>query len=450
MTRRRATTAALMMVLTAVVIAPQQSSAAGCSGLQARGRWTSVARPAFGTTIEPGGASGRLFLTKEGTIWRSTDAGCTWQRVYATDTAVDPDQPARTVGGLGAYVVQTIAVAPTSSRPTSGCDCVYALLVSNPLPNLWSNLTPMLLASSADGGLTWRTNFFQIKQATTATTAPLESPFWDVRLAVSPVDPRVVFLYAPAIGVPPDPSTAAASDDIYVSRDAGATWSFVISLATQAIPYVIAGACSRDLVPDAGDTNVFWTSNCDSADGNLVGVVQLNQPQFSPLLRLVGGTVSWIDVANRPGRPSAVVVTSRTAVEGVPAFEAYRSIDGGRSWDRSRPLFGLVGGVFRITPRGKVLALVSDASGPGGSFVEGSLWDWNVGWRTWQRQVVIRPPLPPTYTRFANLSESDQSFTPGLVPLDAKRGTFAVFGRAENTAVTGPYLMATYNLSSAR
>ena len=174
--------------------------AAGCASgaVHVAGRWAEIDLPHFpavsfsrafrplATYAVDQGRAGRLFVTDGDTVFRSADGGCTWKQVYQV-----------AVRALSTESVQTVQaiLAP-------GGDRVYLILVTGSGQD-----GRYELLASTNGGETY---------AATGTLPP-QAALTDGRFATSVKDPKRLYVSVGSL--------------LWVSKDAGATWTQSSALA---------------------------------------------------------------------------------------------------------------------------------------------------------------------------------------------------------------------------
>lgn len=253
----------------------------------------SAAGQAAGTALVPPTTYGWIVAGRTRTTWlatdgsailRSTDQGHSWHESFNVTTAlvgvgVDVGYAAPYAEP---YYVSTLAAAP---YPGDG-NVVYALLLPNSdysasavgtygvgyivLPD-----PPSLLASSTDGGMTWRISGLAPNQLTS-----LEWPHCKQTvlgggpsLLVAPSDPRVVYIVncddsvALAAAKSESNGNGALGTFLFRSADSGNSWSMIqVTNSTLTLPY--GAAVANEMRVDPLSPHTLWfTQLQDVADG---------------------------------------------------------------------------------------------------------------------------------------------------------------------------------------
>ncbi|MDQ1712077.1 MAG: hypothetical protein QOE45_1527 [Frankiaceae bacterium] len=450
-TRRAATAAALVMTTCLAAPAP----AAGCPGLRAKGAWSLADEPyevdvANGANITPlthvlgfpqesfhaGGGPGRIFLNDGVTLRRTTDKGCTWQRAYSIDpTAVTATASDPAVAVAISQLQYTIIAVATQTRPAGASpakgapDPVYILMANTDgwftgLGQNTAGVFPYLLAHSMDGGTTWQTDLLRVRYPWAPEPVPLTGNGLTPSRATAPVlvvsatDPRTAYVVLDARDAARIagalPAAAIDGRGLYVTHDAGASWSFA-----SAAPDDWGG-----LVADPLDGNVLYVRRAGGVDMVTVGAKTVRRG----LIAAVPGidAVTGVDVEHVRGRPARILV-------GVGRYDAklqrtfhlmYLSTDGGRRWlTVAVPPGGkddtIAGGHPWLAAGGDVVLLL--CVGPIGNH-RVALRRWSSRTRTWGPQRAAAPPL--------SAGLKGLSLT-GMIPADSSHRTFLVRGLQE-------------------
>lgn len=363
-----------------------------------------------------------LFAISALTLYRSADAGATWQRI--------PNLPAPAVGYSDSVVVTpgprpaVYTIQQISVDDGGG----YGLFISRDMGNTWSRvdaegvpvgslrvdpetgdlyvLSPFGVGQTADGGRHWRlsplgtpfcnysynsgvgaklrfhprnrSRLYAVAACHLWTSADAgkswsalgEGVFWNVRgqqaqILDLAIDPRRSHILH-----------AAAAGFVFRSTDAGETWSstnlqrFVATIAASGNGTVVAGGSGSWQSVDRGAT---WSSRLRP----IVLYNQFNEPEFERIVNRVR-----IDPAD-PRIVYAEVLESGERHPPEVFLYIYRSTDGGRTWRRILPgayvvaidpgdprtLYALGNGVFRSRDRGESWQRISGfMAGPGAAY----------------------------------------------------------------------------------
>ncbi|MEO6238018.1 MAG: glycosyl hydrolase [Vicinamibacterales bacterium] len=258
--------------------------------------WRNIGPLRGGRSIAATGVPGRplefYFGATGGGLWKSTDAGLTWNVV--------------TDGQLKSSSVGAIAVSP--SRP----DVVYIGMGESELRG--NVMQGDGVYRSVDAGRTW-------------AHAGLSDSLTVSRLRVDPRDPELV--YAAVLGDPTQPGTTRG---VYRSRNGGGTWERIL--------YKDDRTGAVDLTLDPANPRVLYAA---------LWQVQRVPWQLwsggpgSGLFKSTDGGDTWTDLTGASGLPGGVLGKIGITVSGADSrrlyavIEAqagglYRSDDGGHSW----------------------------------------------------------------------------------------------------------------------
>lgn len=184
------------------------------------GRWITIAGPDFNLpehaphpgirahAVDP--TDPRRLLVSEGEhIYESTDGGCTWREVhYAVNSLARID--------LGGELVIQERIRQLEIAGSGEDRRAYALMAPNE-----SEVGAVRVIVSDDGGASWEERSVGLPQAYTRYDSSFvvcgNGPCPTAVLAVSPSDPEVAYVAV----------SDHATNSIYVSRDAGRTWTRV-------------------------------------------------------------------------------------------------------------------------------------------------------------------------------------------------------------------------------
>jgi hypothetical protein len=448
-----ATLLAVVTALGATVAVPAAS--AGCATVRSRGPWTvadasTAEEPTSLThiisfqhaTFAAGGLRSRLYLSNGAEVHRTDDTGCTWKEAYtlgATGAAALPGDPGRApVLAQAQYSILGVAARPVAvgARPAAGKDPVYVLMANTDgfftgLAQNVAGVWPHYVARSLDGGTTWQTAPLEAKLDGAPVATPVTGDGLNGgQVVVSPADPRTAYLVVDTRDPRVVDATSLEFGGLYVTRDAGATWSFVV-------PQPIY----RKVVPDPADPVTVYVS-----DDKTVGAVTVGAASKRRTLLTVGAneTLANLDAVHVPHRPAMLLATASSLdpVLKVSTPVAYRSADGGRTWLRLPFTAGIAsagsqvfaGGGAWLTATGDIIAM-KNVGGSGAATTV--LFRWDARRRAWAKSQLQRPPLSPGFTSIGVTT---------LAPVDYAHRYFAFSGMqvakassAGNTAVVGVY-----------
>jgi hypothetical protein len=220
------------------------------------GRVTSIATdPANGAIVYAGTAGGG--------VWKSTDGGVRWISTSAGQASI--------VGAQGASAIGALAIDPTNSQ------IVYAGTGED---NMSDSQAGWGLLKTTDGGTTW----------TNIGSFPLARQHIG-GLVVDKLNHLRVF--------------AATDIGLYVSTDAGATWSQVTLPAPVNIPGRTATQAATQIIQDPSNPAKFWVSVTDFCRGDAGDVMTgdggsnwtLTPIKFTGLASRIGLGISTSGVA---------------------------------------------------------------------------------------------------------------------------------------------------------
>ncbi|HWD37279.1 MAG TPA: hypothetical protein VG944_00390 [Fimbriimonas sp.] len=260
--------------------------------------WVSVGPPRGGRSIACTGVRSRpnefYFGATGGGLWKSTDAGATWNCV--------------TDGFLGSSSVGAVAVS--DSNP----DVVYIGTGEREIRGDISEGDG--LYKSTDAGKTWK-------------RAGLENTRTISRIVVDPKDPNDVYVAALGHTYAPGPDRG-----VYKSTDGGQTWSKILFVSDR------AGAV--DLQMDPKDPYTLYAATWEA----------WRKPYFlnsggpgSKLFKTTDGGRKWTELTRNPGLPAGIIgkigisvspVDNRVVWAIVEAKDGgiYRSADAGATWSK--------------------------------------------------------------------------------------------------------------------
>jgi hypothetical protein len=274
-------------------------------------------------------------------VLRSTDGGQTWTP-DATFTASASQGP----GASGPYIA-ALAVQPQQANPVilaavQGTD--FAAGGGTLLSGVWR---------STDGGNHWS----RVQPGGGGATSAPYNPATDVKFDSSDATGNTVYA---ALGDPDGDSDAGAActtapcNGVYISHDAGITWSRVAGLDRAATPASF-GSISLAIAPGSAPVNsTLWISIADAGTNsdNLLGVwkatgIQSNGsgPAFTAIYPSGSNLPDFctpqcfydMKLAAVPGSGAAVVFAGGSAQPPLAknaygTSSIYRSLDGGNTW----------------------------------------------------------------------------------------------------------------------
>jgi photosystem II stability/assembly factor-like uncharacterized protein len=291
--------------------------------------WRSIGPPRSGYVSAPTGVPGDLTTyyvgLPEGGVWKTTNAGTTWEAIFDSVH----------VASVGA-----VAVAPSSPAT------VY---VGTGNQSGWSFTPGRGVYKTTDGGRTW-------------TNAGLERSQYIGGIVVDPRDANTVLVAAigpraagPGAGTPQD---SDAERGVYRTGDGGRTWTRVLD--------VKAGV--SDLYQDYADPRMMFAL----ASGGFGGRgAQTPPPAGTGLYKSIDEGATWqaVDGEGLPerARVTAFAVSSGThgrrlyavassgggrgAARGNAARALYRSDDGGETWTLGTRALASAGGKMYADPQ---------------------------------------------------------------------------------------------------
>jgi hypothetical protein len=310
----------------------------------------------------------------------------------AADAAADPlvaaSQP-HVEYTIGAIAARQLAVGAT---PAAGKDPMYAVVSNSDgwFTGLVVNTVsqPYYVARSLDGGATWHTDLLQAKLDGAPVATPVTGNGYDPKVVVSPADPRTAYLLLDSRDPRSvDPQASAVTfGALYVTHDAGATWSYVANAD------VYAG-----LTPDPADPNTVYLAGFGTVEAVTAGATVKRRSVFTVP---PGMSFQSLDVVRPAHRPASYLVTTASHDDTLNTWRPvlFRSVDGGKAWgkipfDGAADLGGLGGGLVTgawLTASGDLLAMRS-IGGYGAATLMSYRWDARR--RAWRKPVVEKPPL---------------------------------------------------------
>lgn len=252
----------------------------------------------------------------EGGVWKTSNAGTTWEPVF-------DDVHVPSVG----------AVAVSPSHP----EIVYA---GTGDPSGWSFTPGRGVYKSTDAGRTWR-------------NIGLEATRYINALIIDPVHPDIVLVGA--AGAAQAGGGANQASGVYRTTDGGHTWSKVLS--------VDAYTGVKDMTYDAADPRIVYAAFQRSSAGVSPAEIASLQPLGAGIYKSTDEGATWTRLAGT-GLPTGVrsyelAVASGTHGQriyaeaqgtGRDAGGVYRSDDGGTTWTLGTREIGSAGGRIYADP----------------------------------------------------------------------------------------------------
>lgn len=218
--RIRSALGAVLVTGATLLTVPAHAVTCASGAVHVAGRWAEIDLPRFPvatasrafrpltTFAVDQGRAGRLFVTDGDTVFRSTDSGCTWKQVYQV-----------TVRSLSTAATQAVA-----AMYAPGGDRVYLVVVTGS-----GGDGRYEILASGNGGDTF---------AATAALPP-QAATLDGRVATSPKDPKRLYVSVESL--------------LWVSKDAGATWS-----QSSALTSIFTSATAVALAADPANADVLY------------------------------------------------------------------------------------------------------------------------------------------------------------------------------------------------
>jgi photosystem II stability/assembly factor-like uncharacterized protein len=401
--------AAVLAVVLVVAMLGARGAAAG------ENRWTVDGPEGAGITALAAGAPGTVFAaTTNAGLFKSVDAGTTWQRVGTSEIAGHSVVDVKTDPNGGGAVYAATPVGLFRS-PDGGASWSLALAGNVDQVAVAPSRPQTLYATSADdeglhrvrrsvdGGVTWRD-----------ATGDLLPAFGIPALVVSPASPQTVYLAA--IG-------ACAK-----TTDAGAHWSDLCAGMPQ--PFVEA------LVIVPGQPNQLFA-------GTPAGVYASADGGASWTPASGGLTTPFIDtLALDPRHPSTLYAgADDVSIPGEDEGLLWKSVDGGASWAQIAPRTKQVVALL-VDPR-QPRRVYAGVAGPGvlRSEDRGATWSAAVtGLRaTWVTWAIADPHAPGVLYAATQVGDPDGNFAPAA-PLVVRSSNSGATWTAASTGlpVVGP------------
>jgi photosystem II stability/assembly factor-like uncharacterized protein len=265
---------------------PQAPGFAGAAGQGSiPGRFTDF------TTVA--GEPNTLVVSDGGEIWRSGDAGCSWQPVYT----VASDLPAS--WEMAPYVVTKFAAAAPGPH---GGDRVYALLIPGFTVEFAMALgvaAPALVLLSPDGGKTWK-----LQQPASASWPSQPRCNAVIDVSVSPADQQVIDLLCVGGGAEQlaNSQLHGTPYQAYRSTDGGLSWAQVTYPSLFGGAQFTADPYSRNVAWTVGEVGRYLTVYRSGDGGATWQSHQMSKPD---------GDADWeLSVAPTSGGRTAVVAAS--------------------------------------------------------------------------------------------------------------------------------------------
>lgn len=291
-------------VLSGALVVEREAAAESCPAVRANGNWAAIdAKKAF-SQLTPSAnpqihtytaTNGSIFAVQNGRIlWRSTNGGCDWKVVYSLGAPEHVEASPAALMHTGGYQIARVATFAGSRTQRSR---VYVFIYDK-----FQNLTlggypynPVFVGVSNDNGDHWA---FRSPQGSPQPEDPgFVASSRSAWMTVSPRDPDTLYVYAGSnASLFANEPTVNAHTGLFVSRDAGVTWSQI----------------PRDGLPFAGQ---YW-SGCDGFECSGF---------FGAFADAKEAKVLWHpEVSELPAKPG-------TEPAGV-SVTVWRSGDGGRKW----------------------------------------------------------------------------------------------------------------------
>lgn len=288
------TRAAVAVLSLLLVIGPltlsSRASIAPCPNVRVRGSWTTIAAPAFTSggndltayAVHPLSPN-VMFASNGEQLFSTQDYGCSWELRFSIDLLPRLDAPVSSANSR----IHSIEIPENPA----GAQKFYVVVEESVGPAV----RPLVLVSSGQDA-----QFRTVLDGLPLVTGGVYG------LHIAPSDPNVMYLQVAR-------SPADATDDLYVSGDAGQTWEERRN---------DSGARSQGLAIDPLNARDLWTFGANGLWHSLDGGASRTQ------LNQVGPPVPFLDVSHQPGKPQEIM-----------AYEAEtgtfnRSGDGGATWTR--------------------------------------------------------------------------------------------------------------------
>lgn len=274
---------ALMALLTTLAPFAHAAAAQGCEGVDASRFYDMIQAPAWGAgtgsitayTVDPGNPD-RLLATNGASVMETTDGGCSWEQAFAVGLLPSLDIPVSSVNAT----VELIAIPKGNSK------LVYLVVEEKAGP-----ISRPHVILSRDGGKTWRASDDGLPPLSGAAAA----------IEPAPSDASVAYLLVRDV---------SGTDSLYVTTDAGATWTQRSQGET----------ASAGMAVDPLNPNDLWFYGAiglsHSTDG---GATRALENRLAP-------PIPFFNVHHVPGKPARLM-----AYQG-ETQDFMRSDDGGTTW----------------------------------------------------------------------------------------------------------------------
>ncbi len=291
-----------------------------------------------------------MFYANNRQLFRTQDAGCTWQMILSLDTLPGPSS---TAGQAAApldpnYSISSVAAESTSRSPNH--ETVYVVATDTDTNKLTLDELPTLFLVSTNGGATFDDP--QPVPSANAPSAPEGTPACgNTALVVSPSDPRTAYFECEQVRLLQLVVLSALSlvtnpIQFFVTHDSGTSWTQISSpLTVTATPEPAPPSYNQTslspwtssqpyFIVDPRHPATLWTASLAGGSAPTAG-----------LWRSANAGASWTKVFAAPpnvmlagvdaeytAQGSERVVTWAQPPFGTPNPSVYLSVNGGRTW----------------------------------------------------------------------------------------------------------------------